>query len=356
MSEIKIAVIGTGGISECHINGYLKNPDTELYALCDINKERVTEKAKRYGVPLERTFTDKDEMLRVLPEIDAVSVCTWNSAHAECTIAALNAGKHVLCEKPMAMNAQQAQAMLDAARKNKRILMIGFVRRHGRDAKLVKDFIDRGSFGDIYYAKAMYMRRNGSPGGWFSDKSRSGGGPVIDLGVHVIDLTRYLMGNPKPVSVFAATNDKLKNRPGIKKAGVSDYKASDVKNDDIYDVEDFACAMIRFDNGAVVNLETSFSINGKPSGEIDLFGTKAGCNIDPEVHIYNVTNDYLTDCNFYGDTSFDFSSSFEAEVFHYVDCIMGRAQCIAPGEDGLEIMKILDAIYESAKTGHEVIL
>lgn len=356
MSKIKIAVIGTGGISESHMNAYKKSADVELYALCDINPLRVKEKAERYGVPAERTFTDKDEMLAALPEIDAVSVCTWNSAHCECTIAALNAGKHVLCEKPMAMNAAQAEAMLEAAKKNNRILMIGFVRRHGRDAKLIKDFIEKGSFGDIYYAKAMYMRRNGSPGGWFSDKSRSGGGPVIDLGVHVIDLTHYLMGNPKPVSVFAATCDKLKNRPEVKKAGVDTYTASDVKKDDIFDVEDFACAMIRFDNGAVISLETSFSLNGKPKGDIELYGTKAGCCIDPQVHLYNEINNYLTDCDFYGDTSFDFSSAFDSEVFHYIECIKGNTECIAPGKDGVEIMKILDAVYESARTGHEVII
>ena len=155
-------------------------------------------------------------MLAELPEIDAVSVCTWNAAHAECTIAALNAGKHVLCEKPMAMNAAEAQAMLDAAKRNDRLLMIGFVRRFGNDCAIAKDLIEHDRMGDIYYAKATYLRRNGCPGGWFGDKARSGGGPLIDLGVHVIDLTRYLMGKPKPVSVYGATFHKLGDRRSIK--------------------------------------------------------------------------------------------------------------------------------------------
>ena len=177
MKKLKIAIIGTGGISECHIEGYKKLPEVDLYAFCDINRERVEAKAARHGIPHDRCFTDVNAMLRALPEIDAVSVCTWNSAHAVCTIAALKAGKHVLCEKPMAMNTREARAMQAAAGKAGKLLMIGFVRRHGNDARVVKDFADQGMFGDIYYAKAAYLRRNGNPGGWFGDKSRSGGGP-----------------------------------------------------------------------------------------------------------------------------------------------------------------------------------
>ena len=206
MAKLKMAVIGTGGISNEHIRGYINNPDTELYAFCDINPEQLKMMAEKYGVPAERTFTDKDEMLKALPEIDAVSVCTWNSAHAECTIAALNAGKHVICEKPMAMNASEATQMLEAAKRNNKLLMIGFVRRHGNDCEVVRENVDAGTFGELYYAKATYLRRNGNPGGWFGDKSRSGGGPLIDLGVHVIDLVRFIFGNPKPVSVYGVTS------------------------------------------------------------------------------------------------------------------------------------------------------
>ena len=133
--------------------------------LSDINEKQLNLMAEKYGVPKERCFLDKDEMLKALPEIDIVSVCTWNSAHAECTIAALNAGKNVLCEKPMAMNTKQAEEMLEAAKKNNKLLQIGFVRRYGNDADVMKDFIDAGYFGDIYYAKATYLRRNGNPGG-----------------------------------------------------------------------------------------------------------------------------------------------------------------------------------------------
>ena len=209
MDKLKVGIIGTGGISECHVSGYKELENVEIYAMCDINEERVKEKTEKHGV--ERVFTDYNEMLDKC-ELDAVSVCTWNNSHAPISIAALKKGVNVLCEKPMAMNAGEALEMKQAAEDSGKLLMIGFVRRHGNDCAILKDFIEAGDLGDIYYTKANYIRRNGNPGGWFSDKSRSGGGPLIDLGVHVIDLVRYLSGNPKPVSVYGAVYNKLGNR------------------------------------------------------------------------------------------------------------------------------------------------
>ena len=354
MSKLKIAIVGTGSISHSHIRAYLQNPDVELYAFCDINEERVKMMGEKYGV--KRLYTDEAAMLRELPEIDAVSVCTWNSQHAPCTIMALNAGKHVLCEKPMATCAADAVKMKEAAEKNGKLLMVGFVRRYGNDAKILKDYIDGGYFGEIYYGKATYLRRNGSPGGWFGDKSRSGGGPLIDLGVHVIDLTRYLMGNPLPVSVFGAAFHKLGNRPSIKdrKKGY----ASSTGGPEVFDVEDLATAMIRYDNGAVVSIEAAFSLNIKEDeGKIQLFGTRAGAKLDPSLEMYTELNGYMSNVTLDTETALDFDGLFEGEIDHYVDCIRGRAdRCISPAEDGITLMKILDGIYESARTGHEVIL
>ncbi len=329
-----------------------ENPNVELYALCDINEEILKKKGKEYGI--SRLFTDKDEMLK-LKEIDAVSVCTWNSQHAPCTIAALNAGKHVLCEKPMAMSAQEATAMKEAADKNGKLLMIGFVRRYGNDCKVLQDFINQDYLGEIYYAKATYLRRDGNPGGWFGDKSRSGGGPLIDLGVHVIDLVRYLSGNPKPVSVYGATFQKLFNRKGA--IGAPKYLSASAGENDICDVEDLASALIRFDNGEVLSIEAAFSLNIKEdTGSIEIFGTKAGAKLNPDLEIYGEENHYLTNMTFAAPTSLSFGGLFENEINHYIDCILGKAACKSPAEDGIEMMKILDAVYESARTGHEVIL
>lgn len=352
MDKIKIGIIGTGNISNSHIQAYLRNPNVELYAFCDINEEQLHTMGEKYGIT--RLFTDKEEMLK-LPEIDAVSVCTWNSAHAECTIAALNAGKHVLCEKPMALNTQEAEAMKAAAEKNGKLLMIGFVRRYGNDCKILQDFINNDFMGELYYAKATYLRRDGNPGGWFGDKSRSGGGPLIDLGVHVIDLVRYLSGNPKPVSVYGATFQKLFDRKGS--IGAPKYLSASATGNDVCDVEDLASAMIRFDNGEVLSVEAAFSLNLKnDTGTIELFGTKAGAKLSPELEIYTDINNYQSNISLVAPSALAFNDLFANEINHYIDCLISGAQCKSPAEDGIEMMKILDAVYESARTGHEVIL
>ena len=358
MAKLKFGVIGNGGISGEHLRGYSKNPDAEIWALCDINKERCDRRGEEFGVPPERRFQSAEKMLAACPELDAVSVCTWNNAHAECAIAALNAGKHVLCEKPMAMNAEQAQRMKEAADKNGKLLMIGFVRRFGNDCAIMKDFIDNGYFGDIYYAKATYLRRNGAPGGWFGNKQLSGGGPLIDLGVHIIDMVRYIMGKPQPVSVYGATYDKLKNRPDIKKLHAG-YTASDAGTDKPkFDVEDMATALIRFDNGAVLHIEVSFSLNIPQDDEenVEIYGDKAGAVLFPNLTIYTQQNNYLTNVTLAQGVPHEFHSMFEIETAHFIKCVRDGIECINPAEDGVALMKILDAVYESARTGHEVII
>ena len=355
MDKLKVAVIGNGGISGVHLRGYSLNPDVEIYALCDINEERLNRRGDEYHVDPARRFTDVNEMLAACPEIEAVSVCTWNAAHAQCAIAALNAGKHVLCEKPMAMTVEEAEAMQAAAEKNNRLLMIGFVRRFGNDCAIMKDFIDNGYFGDIYYAKATYLRRKGCPGGWFGDKARSGGGPLIDLGVHIIDLCRYLMGNPKPVSVYGATFNKLGNRSNIKSQ--VGYVSQKKENEDIFNVEDLATAMIRFDNGSVLQIEASFSLNiEKDEGVLQFFGTKAGAKLDPELTIYSEMNDYMTNVKLANSTALSFDGLFENEINHFVECVRTGKPCRNPAQDGVTLMKILTGIYKSAETGHEVLI
>lgn len=352
MSKIKVGVIGVGNISNEHIQAYLRNPDVELYAFCDINEEQLNKMGDKYGVSCR--FTDMNDLL-ALPEIDAVSVCTWNAAHAPCTIAALNAGKHVLCEKPMSISKEYAEEMKAAAERNGKLLMIGFVRRFGNDCAILQDFINNDYFGELYYAKATYLRRNGNPGGWFGNKELSGGGPLIDLGVHVIDLVRYLMGKPKAVSVYGATFSKLGNRPNIK--GKEAYSSVGRSENDICNVEDLASGMIRFDNGAVLHIEASFSLNIKaPEGKIELFGTKAGAKLDPELEMYAEENGYMTNVTLTAPTALSFDNLFKNEIDHFVSCVKGEAECLAPAEDGVELMAILDALYESARTGHEVVL
>ncbi|MBQ6118226.1 MAG: Gfo/Idh/MocA family oxidoreductase [Clostridia bacterium] len=349
MMSLKVGIIGNGGIANSHMSGYLALGDrVEVVACCDINFEKAKEFAARYHI--SNCYPDCYAMLKD-NQLDMVSVCTWNSAHAECTIAALNAGCNVLCEKPMAMNAIEAQAMQEAAEKNGKLLMLGFVRRHGNDAAAARDFVEKGFLGEIYYAKASYLRRCGFPGGWFGDKSRSGGGPLIDLGVHVIDLARYIMGNPKPVTVFGATFDKIGARDHIKTTG---WVSQTVESKPIFTVEDLATAMIRFDNGAVLHVEASFNLNLKnPTGDINIFGNKAGLSLEP-FELHTECNDRIADIVIHGDNGFDFSRDFNREVKNFADAVEGKAACLATAEDGVELMRILDAVYESAATGKSV--
>ena len=351
MGKLKIAIVGAGNISTYHIKGYIRNPNVELYALCDINEKTLKAKGEKYGIT--RLYTDEKKMLEELPELDAVSVCTWNSAHKPCTIMALEAGKHVLCEKPMAMNATEAQEMIDASKKAGKKLMVGFVRRFGNDAEIAKDFIDAGSVGDIYYAKVVYLRRNGCPGGWFGDKERSGGGPLIDLGVHVIDLARYLMGRPMPTTAFGATFSGMGKREHLKD-NFTDFVAQEKANDP-HTVEDLATALVRFDNGAVLQVEASFNLHTKNgANNIELFGNKGGVKLSPDFELYTEINNYLANVSLNKPSALSFDGLFENEIDYFVESLINDRDLSSIAEDGCTLMKILDAIYESAATGHEV--
>ncbi len=353
MKKIRIAMIGAGNIANTHLDSYKRNSDVEIYAACDIDEKRLNKTADKYGIT--RRYTDLDAMLSEIGgELDAADVCVWNCNHAECAVKALDAGLNVLCEKPMAYNATEAEAMIEASKRSGKLLMIGFVLRFSDEARISKDFIDNGYLGDIYYSKAQYLRRHGNPGGWFSDKARSGGGPVIDLGVHVIDLTRYLMGNPKPVSVYAATFKNLGKRDHLKT--VVGWRPEDAAENNISDVEDLAIALIRYDNGAVTQLETSYDYHGESMAKKLLYGTKGGLDLTSGVKLFTETNGYLSNIDV-ETANYKFTKPmFDAEMDHFVDCIKNGTECIAKAEDGLAVMKILDAIYESASCGHEVII
>ena len=352
MGKLKVGIIGSGGISTVHMDGYnllASKGEVEVVAACDIDEEKVKRYVKKYNIP--RYYTDCREMM-AKEELDLVSVCTWNSAHKDCTIVALRGGANVICEKPMALNAVEAQEMLDVAKETGKLLQVGFVRRFGNDADLVKKFINGGTIGDIYYAKATYLRRDGCPGGWFGDKAYSGGGALIDLAVHFIDLVRFIAGNPKPVSVYGVTYDNL----GPYRATGAE-QAWKVKSDPrfTYNVEDFASALVRFDNGLTLSIETSFNLNCKrDSGKVELFGTKGGVVMSPEFEIYTDLGGRFVNIQPASNIQFEFTNAFRAEIKGFVDAATGKAPCVAPAEDGVVLMKILDGIYESAKTGRSV--
>lgn len=349
---LKVGVIGVGSISEMHINPYLNNEEVELVALCDINGERLAEKGILYGI--SQLYHDYQDLLNN-PEIDAISICTWNNTHAEIAIAGLKAGKHVLVEKPLSMTVEEALAIEAAAEQSGKIAQVGFVRRHGDNTKILKSFIDDGDLGEIYYAKASYLRRLGNPGGWFSDKTKSGGGPLIDLGVHVIDVMWYLMGKPRPVSVSGNAYYKLGNRSHIE--NLSFYQAADY-DATLNDVEDLTNALIRFENGASIFVDVSFTLQAKEDETtVKLFGDKGGAEIEPALSLVTEKNNTILNITPQVDNlGFDFEKSFANEINHFVECCQAGKETIAPITDGVEVMKMLNAVYESARTGKEIYL
>lgn len=232
--------------------------------------------------------------------------------------------------------------------------MVGFVRRFESNANYIKEALENGKLGKIYLAKTGYLRKWGNPGGWFCDKKRSGGGPVIDVGVHVIDLIRYLTGKPKAVSVTASTSNCHGLKPEMK--GLTKYNCSDYDPENPFcDVEDGATAMIQFDNDMTLAFETSWV---RPIAEdcnyLELFGDKAGVKMEPELEFYTEENNYFLTEKPVITKNNEFNDIFGRELAHFVDCVANGVECRNPGKDGLELMKIIDAIYKSAETKSEV--
>ena len=352
MSRLRVGVIGAGSIANMHLKSYVNNPDVTLVAIHDINEERAAEVAARYGAA--RSYGTLAGILED-PGVDAVSICSWNDSHAELAIAALEAGKHVLVEKPLSKTVAEAEAVEEAVRRTGKTLQVGFVRRFSSNARTLKTFVDAGELGQIYYAKAVNIRRIGNPGGWFADSARSGGGPLIDIGVHVLDLCWYLMGCPKAVTVSGTTYSRLGNRANV--TSLARYKVADydpLKSD----VEDMATAFIRFENGASLTLETSYSLHAsKDELSVSVYGDHGGAELEPRLRMVSERHDTVLNIEPQTDLlSFDFDEGFQNEIDHFVAVCLGEAEEIAPVEQGVEMMRMLTAIYASAKLGREITL
>ncbi len=352
MTRVTIGVIGTGAIARSHLDAYADNSEAELIAVSDINLDRARSVAEKYGAP--RAYSDPNQLLAD-PGIDAVSVCTWNDSHAKWAVAALRAGKHVLVEKPMSRTYAEAAELEREVAATDRILQVGFVRRHSPNAKVLKTFIDNGDLGDIYYARASFIGRVGNPGGWFANKSISGGGPLIDLGVHVVDLCWYLMGSPAAITVSANSYTVLGDRANI--TTTPRWKVSDADATS-NTVEDMVNALVRFENGASLLVETSYSLHAtKNSLGVSVFGDKGGADLEPKLEI--ATEKYGSIVNLIPQISsptFESEPAFANEIGNFIDAIQGRAESIAPVSHGAEIARILETIYASAEAGREIVL
>ena len=357
MKKLKIGVIGVGNISELHIDAYLNNPECELYAFCDIDEGRLKEKADKYKI--SRRYTDCREMLRALPELDAVSVCTWNCAHADCAIAALEAGKHVMCEKPMAKTYAEAKEMVEVAKETGKILTIGYQNRYRPDSQYLKRACENGELGEIYFAKAHAIRRRAVPTwGVFLNEYEQGGGPLIDIGTHALDLTLWMMDNYKPKMVVGTTYKKL----GDQKESGNAWGDWDPEK---FTVEDSAFGFITMEDGATIILESSWALNSLDVDEAktSLCGTKAGADMKGGLRINGVkyNKQYVEEPNlesggvdyFEGDLGGE-PQDFECRT--WINAITKGTPLTVLPEQAAVVTQILEAIYESAKTGKPVYL
>ncbi|WP_423395172.1 Gfo/Idh/MocA family protein [Burkholderia sp. LMG 21824] len=341
--RLRVGVIGLG-IGRKHIEGWREHPDVDVVAIADPDAKRLAKVGDALGI--DARYASADAMFAA-EKLDVVSVCTPNKFHRELTLAAFDAGCHVLCEKPMALNADEGREMLIAAQRAGKRLMINFSYRFSAQSRALKAQVDSGLFGDFYFGRTVWHRRRGMPGfgGWFGTKALAGGGPLIDLGVHRLDLALWLMGYPKPVWVMGSTYDPIA-RELAARAGKT------------FDVEDLAAALIRFDNGATLALEASWATNIQEAElmETRLLGTRAG------LLQKNLNEGYTFDAHVFieqNGAQFDMRLNPPAEGAHsamydYAEAILCDVPHPAPGEEGLIVMEILDAIYASAAAGEPI--
>jgi predicted dehydrogenase len=343
MDTLRVGVIGLG-MGRNHIGGYAAHPRVQVVAVSDLNKTLLKEIGDKYNVP--GRYTSADEMLQK-EHLDLVSIATPNKFHKPLALAAFAAGCHVMCEKPMAMSAAEGREMLAAAEKAGKRLMINFSYRFTEQSMALKQQVESGILGDVYFARSVWHRRRGMPGfgGWFGQKALSGGGPLIDLGVHRLDLALWLMGYPKPVWVLGSTYNHL-GSAAAKKQGKA------------FDVEDLAVGLIKFANGATLELEASWATNMKESEfmETRLYGTSAG------LVQRNIEETYKFEAEIYLEKDgahFDMKlhpplPGVTTAYYHFADAILNDRPHIAGGDEGLLVMEILDALYKSAAEGGPV--
>lgn len=349
---MKVGIIGCGGIARGkHMPAIREHGDIEVVALCDLIEERAIAYKKKYDWPGAKIFTDYKELLK--EELDAVYVLTPNREHSSITIDALKAGKHVMCEKPMAKTSAEARAMLEAAKEAGKVLTIGYQNRFRPDSSYLKRACDNDELGEIYYARAHAIRRRAVPTwGVFLDADAQGGGPLIDIGTHALDLTLWMMNNYEPEMVVGSVYKKLGDQTETGNAW-GDW------DPEKYTVEDSAFGYIRMKNGATIMLESAWALNSLDVDEAKttLCGTKAGADMKDGLRINKVKyNKQVVEkpaLDAAGVAFFDGTGEnpdlLEQQAFY--DAVMKGKEVVVKPEQALVVTEILEAIYESAKTG-----
>ena len=347
--KIKIGIIGCGTIGSVHADAYGKVKDAELVALCDILPDRLKEKAERHKVAV--TYTDHRELL-ANSEIDAVSVCVPNDMHAPIAIDAFKAGKHVLLEKPMTLNAELGREILKARDASGKQLQMGMVWRQTPQAEVVRDAIANGRLGEVYQIRVKLIRRRGIPGlgGWFTTKARSGGGGLIDIAVHFLDLVMWTTNYWNPTRVSARTYAKFGSP--MKDYHYVSMWAGPPNYDGTFDVDDYAAGFVRFGEKATLSFEVAWACNAEDESYVEFLGDKGGVRVGESKTVLHTEVD-----NMIADIDLKFQNDrdrFAAEMEKFVAAVQGRGPVAATGEEALVTMSLLDAIYKSSEMNREV--
>lgn len=354
---VKVGIIGCGGIANGkHMPSLHALPNVEMVAFCDLIEERAIKAAEKYGTPDAKVYTDYKELLKD-KEIEVVHVLTPNKSHANITVDALYADKHVMCEKPMAKTAADAKRMVDAAKATGKKLTIGYQHRQKPQSVFAKAYIEGDALGEIYYANCLAVRRRGTPNwGVFLNEEEQGGGPIIDIATHSLDLTLYLMNNYEPSVVLGKTHKKMEHPEAGNIWGDNGVSTTPL--------EEAACAMIVMKNGATIMLETSWALNtAEPiaEGSCVLCGSKSGLQIKNDKLVLNkveLNRQQVTEVdtsaggvNFYAGVQ---ETPALVEARNWIKAVVEDTDPVVLPEQAYVVSQILEAIYTSSKTGKPV--
>jgi len=342
---LRIGIIGISGIAGAHHSNLHKVDGAEVTAIADINVEALDHRGEEWSIDPAARYADYQELLAD-PAIDAVSICTPNFFHCEPTIAALEAGKHVLVEKPMAMTVAEAERMCAAAAANDRHLVTGFQWRFNPKARFLKAQREAGLFGDIHFVRVQAWRRRLIPSwGVFTDKAKQGGGALIDWGVHLVEMAHDIIGKPRPLSIFASEWTSIGNRPNDALCPWGDWQHEN------YTVEDASVAMVKLAGNVTMIIETSF-VAHLPHNltNVQIMGSEGGCTFDPLTLSYN-HNGYMVNAT---PEHIGKGDDFAEKMRHFVEVCRGERANESSGEDGLAVQRILNGVYAAIDAGGAV--
>jgi predicted dehydrogenase len=345
--KVRVGIVGCGGIARAtHVPHYKKLAGVELVACADINPEAAKRMAEDFGIP--RHYEDYNDMFE-REELDAVSVCTPNTAHKDPAVAAMKAGAHVLTEKPMAGSLEDAKEMYEASRRTGKILIVGFQTRFRPDINALRDLVESGELGEVYYSRALMLRRWGIPPvKTFISKELSGGGPLLDIGCYAVDTAMYVLGFPRPRLAFGMTYDKFGKDPKLAARGCwgSSWRPEE------FDVEDNYFGMVKFETGLTLLLETNWA-SFIPSDvfNVALLGTRGGAQLEP-LELYK---DLMgTRVTVRPQDPMPKVDIYEERIVKFVESVREGRPLFSPAIEGLRVQAVLDAAYRSASEGKAV--